>query len=132
MLSRHVLQHRHDPGTLTRCSIYGRLHYDVMITHWYLIITVALCTLTVLLLLYCYARAQWHHWFLCNPTQRSPKESNPAPQISPSSTLTPEQRLQKLLQYRMYETKLRCCKFLLTHTEMHDMSTSPLYIFTNI
>jgi hypothetical protein len=58
--------------------------------HWYLIITVVLCILTSLLLLYDYARAQWHHWFSCNSPQRSPKESNPAPQISPSPTDTPE------------------------------------------
>ena len=59
-------------------------------SHWCLIITVALCILTALLLLYGYARAQWHYWFLCNSPQRCPKESNPAPQISPSATVTPE------------------------------------------
>jgi len=59
-------------------------------THWYLIITVVLCILTVLLLLYSYARAQWHHWFNCGSPQRSPKESNPAPQISPTPTVIPE------------------------------------------
>jgi len=52
--------------------------------HWYLIITVVLCILTALLLLCGYARAQWHHWLNCNSPQRSPKESNPAQQISPS------------------------------------------------
>ena len=31
--------------------------------HWYLIITVTLCILTAPLLLYGYARAQWHYWF---------------------------------------------------------------------
>jgi len=40
--------------------------------------------------------------------------------------------LQTLLQYGMYETKLRWCKVVLTHTKMHDTSKSPLYIFTNI
>jgi len=49
---------------------------------WYLISTMVLCILTALLLLYGYSRARWHHWFNCNSPQRSPKESNPAPQIS--------------------------------------------------
>jgi len=34
--------------------------------------------------------------------------------------------LQRLLQYGMYETKLRWCKVVLTHTKMHDTSKSPL------
>jgi hypothetical protein len=57
---------------------------------WYLIITAALCILTALLFLYGYARIQWYHLFLCNSPQRSPKQSNPVQQISPSPTVTPE------------------------------------------
>jgi len=33
---------------------------------------------------------QCHYWFLYNSPHRSPKESNPTSQISPSPTLTPE------------------------------------------
>jgi hypothetical protein len=58
--------------------------------HWYLIITAALCILTALLLLYDYVSAQWHYWFHCDSPQRNLKESNPAPQISPSPNDTPE------------------------------------------
>ena len=59
-------------------------------THWYLIISVASCTNTLLVLMYCYARTQWNDWLLCNPPQKSSKESNPVPQTSPSPTHTME------------------------------------------
>ena len=65
-------------------------------SHWCLIITVAACTLTLLLFLYCYARTQWHYLFLCNSPKKSPRESNPAPMTTSSPTSTPENTVQAL------------------------------------